>query len=276
LMATSRSEHFDLVSGEIPSRQLLETVASVGRALQPAQAERLAAALAPLERATEAQHLSGLIPTPAFRQNVQLLLDAWAEQAGPTGMTVGAAIAAAAHAHQDARRNPHLELVVSGPTSKVIHARRTEQVLLQLIDEAAQEILLITYALHMHEQLRTALTAATARGVTVAVLAEDPLDDPNFSGAPAKALSGLLVDRLRWPTDQRPVSGAALHAKAVVVDRRIALITSANITKRAAGDNIEAGLLVRGGDIPQRLTDHVNQLLQQQILRKAQLEPGSS
>ena len=73
---------------------------------------------------------------------------------------------AAAHAHQDARRNPHLELVVSGPTSKVIHARRTEQVLLQLIDEAAQEILIITYALHMHEQLRTALTAATARGVT--------------------------------------------------------------------------------------------------------------
>jgi hypothetical protein len=81
----------------------------------------------------------------------------------------------------------------------------------------------------MHEHLRTALTAATARGVTVAVLAEDPLDDPKFSGAPAKALSGLLVDRLRWPIDQRPVSGAALHAKVVVVDRRIALITSANI-----------------------------------------------
>ena len=128
----------------------------------------------------------------------------------------------------------------------------------------------------MHEQLRTALTAATARGVTVTVLAEDPLDDPSFSGAPAKALSGLLVDRLRWPIDQPPVSGAALHAKAVMVDRRIALITSANITKRAAGDNIEAGLLVRGGDIPQRLIDHVNQLLQRQILREAQLEPGSS
>ena len=61
-----------------------------------------------------------------------------------------------------------------------------------------------------------------------------------------------------------------------MVDRRIALITSANITKRAAGDNIEAGLLIGGGDIPQRLIDHVNQLLQRQILRQAQLEPGSS
>jgi phosphatidylserine/phosphatidylglycerophosphate/cardiolipin synthase-like enzyme len=260
------------VSGEIPSRQLLETVASVRRGLQPAQAERLAAALAPLEHATEAQHLSGLIPTPAFRQNVQRLLDVWAEQAGPTGMTVGAAIATAAHAHQDARRNPHLELVVSGPTSSVIHARRTEQVLLQLIDGATQEILLITYALHMDEQLRTALTAATARGVTLTVLAEDPLDNSDFSGAPAMALSGLLANRLRWPIDQRPASGAALHAKAVIIDRAVALITSANITKRAAGDNIEAGLLVRGGDIPQRLMDHVNQLLQRQTLRQAHPE----
>lgn len=257
------------MSGETPSRQLLETAASVGRSLQPAHAERLAAALAPLEEAADAQHVAGLIPTAAFRQSAQRLLDAWAEHAGPTGVIVGAAVAAAAHAHQDARRNPHLELVVSGPTSKAINARRTEQVLLQLIDEAAQEILIITYALHMHEQLRTALTAAIVRGVSVTVLAEDPLDDPNFTGAPAKALDGLPINRLRWPADQRPASGAALHAKTVVIDRRIALITSANVTKRAAGDNIEAGLLVRGGDIPERLADHVKQLLQRQVVREA-------
>ncbi len=251
----------------LPSRQLLETAASVGKALQPAQAERLAAALAAFDAATEAQHLAGLIPTPMFRQNTQRLLEAWADQAGPTGIVVGAAVAAAAHAHHDARRSSQLELVVSGPATKVIHARRTEQVLLQLIDEAQQEILLITYALHMHDELRSRLDAAIARGVSVTVLAEDPLDDPNFSGAPAKALAGLDVKRLRWPADQRPESGAALHAKAVVIDRRTALITSANVTKRAAGDNIEAGLLLRGGDIPQRLADHVVQLLQDEVLR---------
>lgn len=259
------------MDGAVPSRQLLETAASVGRALQPAQAERLAVALAPFERAAEAQHLAGLIPTPAFQQSAQRLLRAWADHAGPNGTTVGAAVAAAAHAHQDARRSSQLELVVSGPTTKAIHARRTEQVLLQLIDEAAQEILLITYALHMHDELRAALNAAIGRGVSVTVLAEDPLDDPNFSGSPSKALSGLEVDRLRWPADQRPDSGAALHAKTVVIDRRIALITSANVTKRAAGDNIEAGVLVRGGDIPQRLADHVGQLLQNKVLSPAEV-----
>ncbi|MBM7457521.1 DISARM system phospholipase D-like protein DrmC [Rhodococcus coprophilus] len=243
----------------------------MGRGLRPAHAERLASALAPLAEATEAQHLVGLIPTPAFGHSVQRLLAAWAEHPGPRGVTVGAAIAAAAHAHQDARRNPHLELVVSGPTSKAIHARRTEQVLLQLIAEATHKILLITFALHMHEHLRAALSAATARGVIVTVLAEDPDDNASFSGAPAKSLSDVFVNRLRWPTDQRPPSGAALHAKVVVIDEDMALITSANLTKRAASDNLEAGLLVRGGDIPPRLVGHIDQLVQQKILRKAPL-----
>lgn len=255
------------MDGAVPSRKLLEIAASVGRALQPAQAERLAAALAPFERAADAQHLAGLVPTPAFQQSAQRLLKAWAEHAGPSGTTVGAAVAAAAHAHQDARRNSQLELVVSGPTSRAIHARRTEQVLLQLIDEAEGDILLITYALHMHDDLRAALTTAIGRGVGVTVLAEDPQDDPYFSGSPGIALSGLAVTRLRWPGDQRPGSGAALHAKTVIIDQRIALITSANITRRAAGDNLEVGVLIRGGDIPRRIAEHVGQLLQDQVLQ---------
>jgi phosphatidylserine/phosphatidylglycerophosphate/cardiolipin synthase-like enzyme len=253
--------------GPTPSRRLLEITASVGRSLQPAQAERLAAALAPLTNAVEAQHLTSLVPTAAFQQSAQRLLDAWAEQPGPTGVTVGAAVAAAAHAHYDARRTSPLDIVASGPTSRVIHARRTEQVLLQLIEEAHHQILLITYALHMHDALRTALQGAIARGVAVTVLAEDPHDDPNFSGSPGQALSGLAVTRLRWPANQRPASGAALHAKAVVIDQRVALITSANITKRAAGDNLEIGVLIRGGDIPKRVADHIGQLLRDQILQ---------
>lgn len=257
------------MNADVPVRQLLEAAASVGRGLRPAHAERLAAGLASFDRAAQAEHLTSLIPTPAFAQSVRLLLAAWAEHPGPRGSIVGAAVAAAAHAHQDARRDPHLQLVVSGPTSSFIRARRTEQVLLQLIGEATREILLVTFALYMHEHLKSALVAATVRGVSVTVLAEDPADNPAFSGSPSSALSDLIVERLRWPAAERPASGAALHAKVAVADRTVALVTSANLTKRAAGDNLEAGLLVRGGDIPLRLVDHVNQLLQQGILRRA-------
>jgi len=95
------------------------------------------------------------------------------------------------------------------------------------------------------------------------VLTEDPQDNPGFNGNPAKELSGLIAQRLRWPAEERPETGAALHAKVAVIDGSTAFITSANLTKRAAGNNLEAGVLIRGGDIPERLSAHVRELRQQ-------------
>ena len=135
---------------------------------------------------------------------------------------------------------------MSGPASETVHARRTEQVLLQLISEARHEILLVTFALEMHDELHEALTRALHRGVRVTVLAEDPADYPGFRGDPGRAVRDLKVERLRWPAEARPERGAALHAKVVVVDRMTALVTSADLTQRASGDNLEAGVVHPG------------------------------
>ena len=248
------------MGAEMPGRPLLIVAADVGRALMPAQAERLAAGLAEVADPSAATNLVTMVPTPAFQASVGRLLDAWKAHPGPSGLAVGAAVAAASHAHDEARRNPHLELVVSGPDSKSIKARRTEQVLLEWIGKAKREILLVTFALYMYDDLRAALVAATTRGVQVTVLTEDPQDNPGFTGNPAKELSGLIAQRLRWPADERPANGAVLHAKVAVFDGLTAFITSANLTKRAAGHNIEAGVLIRGGDIPTRLVEHIEAL----------------
>lgn len=250
-------------------RPLLHALAGIGQALRPAHAERLAAGLATISRPDAAGHLPSLVPALAFRHSVERLLDVWATQPDVPGAVLGAAIAAAAHAHDLARRTSHVELVVSGPTSTVIHARRTEQLVAQLVGEAQHDILLITFGLQMHHDLRDALVSATARGVAVTVLAEDPADNPAFTGDPARALTGLDVRRLRWPAEHRPEGGAALHAKVIVVDGAIAFITSANLTRRAAGDNLEVGVLIRGGAIPARLVAHVDRLLEQDVLRRA-------
>lgn len=249
------------------SRPLLHAVAGIGQALRPAHAERLAAGLAAIAGPDAAGHLRTLVPTPAFGHSVERLLDAWATQPGVPGVVLGAAVAAAAAAHDLARRASHVELVVSGPTSTVIHARRTEQLVAQLVGEAQRDILLITFGLQMHRDLREPLAAATARGVAVTVLAEDPADNPAFTGDPTKALAGLDVRRLRWPAEHRPESGAALHAKVIVVDAITAFVTSANLTRRATGDNLEIGVLIRGGDIPTRLVGHIDRLVQQDVLR---------
>src|SRR5665648_106843 len=99
------------MGAQMPGRPLLIVAADVGRALMPAQAERLATGLADVEDAAAAEHLVSMVPTPAFQASVGRLLAAWAAHPGPSGLAVGSAVAAASHAHDEARRNPHLELV---------------------------------------------------------------------------------------------------------------------------------------------------------------------
>jgi phosphatidylserine/phosphatidylglycerophosphate/cardiolipin synthase-like enzyme len=252
-----------------PARQLFESAATAGRSLPPAQAERLGRALSEVATPDEAAPVAYLIPSTSFAAAVEHLLTAWRACPTVTGLSVGIAVAAAAHAHALARLSSEVELVVSGPASETVHARRTEQVLLQLISEARHEILLVTFALEMHEELYEALNGASQRGVRVTVLAEDPADYPGFRGDPGRAVRDLNVERLRWPAEARPARGAALHAKVVVVDRMTALVTSANLTQRASGDNLEAGVLIRGDDTARRIVEHIEELRGGGTLRPA-------
>jgi phosphatidylserine/phosphatidylglycerophosphate/cardiolipin synthase-like enzyme len=45
------------------------------------------------------------------------------------------------------------------------------------------------------------------------------------------------------------------------------LLTSANLTNKAASDNLEAGLLIKGGDLGERLSRHIDDLRTNGILQ---------
>jgi phosphatidylserine/phosphatidylglycerophosphate/cardiolipin synthase-like enzyme len=60
---------------------------------------------------------------------------------------------------------------------------------------------------------------------------------------PGKRLPELYYDP-RSLSDSKE-KRSSLHAKCVVIDRRVALITSANFTEAAQQRNIEAGVMVR-------------------------------
>lgn len=63
-----------------------------------------------------------------------------------------------------------------------------------------------------------------------------------------------------------------MHAKLAVADRRVLLVSSANLTQSGVGRNIEAGLLVHGGTAPQRAAEHFAELTAQGVL--VRLWPG--
>jgi phosphatidylserine/phosphatidylglycerophosphate/cardiolipin synthase-like enzyme len=155
---------------------------------------------------------------------------------------------------------------MSGPASRHVHSRLSDQVLLEVISGAQEHLVLVTFALYIYKDLKNALASAITRGVTVTVLAEDPADNEKYNGSPMTALAGIAVDRLRWPRDKRPDGATSLHAKFAIADRSTVLITSANLTNKAADHNLEAGLLVKGGELAERLSRHIDDLRANGIL----------
>ncbi len=236
---------------------LLKECARLGRELTPGHARELGIALASHPAREGADGVCAAVPSAHFAAVATRLLRAWTDHPFVSGVELGPAIAAAAFAHDLARTEPELELVMSGPSSGHVHARRTDAVLLDVIGCAQKSLLLVTFSLFMYPELKQALKDAIVRGVHITVLAEDPVDHDKFNQNPAMALAGLPVARLRWPRNQRPPGTTSLHAKIAVADDHTVFLTSANLSLRAAGDNVEAGVLIRGGDWARRITGHV-------------------
>ncbi len=177
---------------------------------------------------------------------------AYAEPAYLSGMLAGAA-----HAVSRARQQS-VSVVWTGPESGVSSSRLTAAAVIDLINAARSEILLVSYATHNEPSIKAALSAATARNVAVTLLAERHEDNPSYTAA-GTPFSGLNVLRLHWPASSRP-PGTALHAKIIVVDDQVALVGSANLTSRAMESNLECGILIRGGPQPRAIRDHITGL----------------
>jgi cardiolipin synthase A/B len=175
-------------------------------------------------------------------------------------------LAGAAHAVERARAHQTVSVVWTGPESGVSSSRLTAAALIDLINEARSQILLVSYATQTEPSIKAALSAATARGLTVTLLAERHEDNPAYTAA-GTPFPGLNALRLHWPASCRP-PGAALHAKVIVVDDRVALVGSANLTGRAMETNLECGILIRGGPQPRAIRDHITGLYAAGLLRR--------
>ena len=150
---------------------------------------------------------------------------------------------------------PDVRPVWTGPSSSVGGSRLTIAVVADLIAEAEHEIVLVSYATYPPPTLTTALEVAASRGVAVTLLLERAKDKPGWKGM-TEPFPDLDARHMCWPMSERPV-GASLHAKVLVVDRRVALVGSANLTAFALERNLECGLLVRGGHVPRLLAEHL-------------------
>lgn len=250
---------------------LAEAVAHAGCVLPTTHLDALADHADTLNGPGDEARARVIIPNPVFREQVAHIWDAWRREPATTGSAVAASLRTAAATVARLRRETSVDPVVTGPTTYVVPLRSTSAVVLRLIGEARTELLLTSFANYPPPWLLDALQAALDRGISLTLLLET-LDQDGVEWPAAHnfdRLQGKLTI-LIWPREQREATGAALprmHAKIVIADRRAALVTSANLTGNALDHSLEVGVLIRGGDVPIRLANHVDTLVARRVLR---------
>ena len=151
---------------------------------------------------------------------------------------------------------------MTGPDSPAASVRLTSEVVRQLIDRAPKRVTLVSFAAYQMPSVIAALDAALGRGVKVSLILESPEKLEGGGGAAAYA----KFRTYHWPIAQREPPDAKLHAKAVIVDGRDVLLTSANMTSAAYDKNIELGVLCQGGNVAVQVQRHFDALIARGVL----------
>jgi phosphatidylserine/phosphatidylglycerophosphate/cardiolipin synthase-like enzyme len=195
------------------------------------------------------------------RDHVDPLNRAWAESPTTEGPSIALSLETALAAKRLGARAT-VDVVVTGPDSPAAPVRLTSEVVRQLIGSATKRVMLVSFAAYRMPSIIAALDEAAARGVRIDLILESPEHLEGGGGADAYAKHRTY----HWPTDKREPPDAKLHAKAVIVDGRDVLLTSANMTNAAYAKNIELGVLCRGGTIAGRVQKHFDALIARGVL----------
>ena len=215
-----------------------------------------------LDQGWPPEALPTAVPVPGFATAAADVLDAQRADAR-SDAELAAYLRGVAAGYEQRTASVRVEAVWSGPSTHAVPVRATAQVLTDVVREACTELLLMTYSARPYPPLIEALHAAIGRGVRVAVVVETLQGARSAMSGPEPAAAFRQapgVQLWHWPTVRRAGNGAKMHAKIAVADRRTVFVSSANLTQSGVANNMEAGLLIRGGDAPSRVAEHIAEL----------------
>lgn len=215
--------------------------------------------------------MTGVSPHPAVVERIRWFINQWQAHAPSVSASAMAlALRSSATTLERERSYQRVELVWTGPESGIIPLRRTDQALIQLIQEARQSLHIVSFAVYKIEAIVQALLGATKRGVRVTIYLETPdssdgkvtFDPLGTYGVELARRAGVYI----WPLDKRSLSTdgrhGSLHAKLALADDTRLLISSANLTEYALSLNMEAGVLITGGEQPEKVGRHLQRLVE--------------
>jgi phosphatidylserine/phosphatidylglycerophosphate/cardiolipin synthase-like enzyme len=260
---------------------IAEEAARLAKLLPPSVVEAVAARLE-CGDGPDGSSLRGRIvqavPSPHHRSLVVAFLDRWRSEAGDIPpLAVAAALHTAVLSESERRESQSVELVWTGPDVGIVPLRRTEQVVLQVIDSSSERLLVVSYAVFNVPRICEALVRAADRGVAIHVVVESPdRIEGHKAYSTLAALGPTVAGRCGvylWPIEGRFRGGAGkpglLHVKCAVADGRWLFLSSANLTEQAFSINMELGVLITGGTTPVQVQAHFGKMIESGTLVKA-------
>lgn len=236
-----------------------------------ALAERLAT-LESFERFKERKRTFEHLVEP---KNLDDFERAWSNHSTITPKEIAVAIKASSVTAGMVEKRQSIDMVWTGPSTTMVPSRRTEQVFLEVLQQAKSDVFIVSFVAYKVERVIVALKEAINRGVKVSILFESTKShggkiDIDSLGSFSKHLP--QANFYFWASEDKEGEGymGSVHAKCVVADGKVAFITSANLTSAALERNMELGVLIEGGNVPDRLHRHLQALATTGVIEKIQ------
>ncbi|HZQ05969.1 MAG TPA: DISARM system phospholipase D-like protein DrmC [Anaerolineae bacterium] len=253
------------------SLELSQAIRELAAALPYELAETMALAMLEYdgtEIALNRTRVLSQVSNPNLRARISRMFDLATLQPQMTPVALGLALATAAKSEHAARLAPQLELVWTGPTSRAIPLRRTEQTFLQLIHEASERLLIVSFAVYKIPSIANALATVVAKGVQLTLCLESAnVSEGKIAYDTLKAFNPQVAQRatlLFWPLEKRDKNDdgkfGSLHAKVAIADGKTMFLSSANLTDYAMNLNMELGVVIRGSALPALVEKHFQEL----------------
>lgn len=260
-------------------RVIVEAATTLASSLPTSTVEAVVGAILTSDPSRLSAEIARRVPHHHHRDRALAFVDCWQSEASELDeQVVAVALQTAASSEQKHRDSQSVELVWTGPDTGSIPFRRTEQAILQLLDSAQERITLVSFAVYRIPNVADSLIRAARRGVKLTVIVETPdkLGGENeYStiralGSDVEACSTVYF----WPKENRKAGDndkvGILHVKCAVADREWLFLSSANLTQQAFTINMELGMLVRGGSMPERVEKQFEWLIQKGVVQEVQ------
>jgi len=177
-----------------------------------------------------------------------------------------------------------VNLVWTGPEALGVTNRDTGVVVRELFGSANSEVMMAGFAVYQGRAIFKRLTERMEERPGLRVRLFLDVKRPPADSSSPEELVRRFADRFQtqeWPgarlpelyhdprsVDQDGSKRSCLHAKCVVIDRQVSLVTSANFTEAAQTRNIEVGALIHSERFAVSLAWHFESLLEAGLLKE--------